>query len=491
MSLPIAIQSVVFYVLACTPCAQVRHRHKAKITAKSERKEKARVVAEQPHLYHHPDPFATNPFWDEEIRLGPALRKGKNGKYIKEHGSKEMGSKEMGSKEMQSKELGGSTTAPESVLRQSTNHERMSTTTQERASTATREAGPATPTTHPNLDSSPTVVQEDTASAVLSNTMSVSTADDWNLKRYQREDEELWGHELSRTGQKLMDAIKQAGTTAGRFMESKLGIEKSVTEEDRHNFYFAPKNPPVNDYHPPVVRSKPAHVDDLRWMLQPPPPAKVMEGKVPVSRTASTMSVGSRRTVGGTSEGMSMGRRVGERALEAKLRNGEFPHDERPNSANSPRKTRPRRGTASSTQTRGRRTGSYSTTDSDESSEEMYRRVSRRQSRRAAYARHMESEDSEDEYISMSIESLSTGIVPTHLAQKPRLPTIPSSGSTAKEQKPRASSAGPASTRPLEDVTNLPSTPVDTISTPAEADKIPSEAILATSVDSGVGLHLR
>lgn len=486
MSLPIAIQSVVFYVLACTPCAQVLHRHKAKDTAKKERKEKARVVAEQPHLYHHPDPFATNPFWDEEIRLGPSLRKGKNGKYIKEHGSKEMGSKELGSKELgskdlASKELGSSVTAPESVLRPSTTHERPSTT---------QEAMPAKPaaTAHPHLDSSPTVVQEeDSASAVLSNTASVSTGGDWNLKRYQREDEELWGHELSRTGQKLMDAIKQAGSTAGRFMESKLGIEKPVTEEDRHNFYFAPRNPPVNDYHPPVVRSKPAHRDDLRWMLQPPPSAKIMEGKVPVSRTASTMSVGSRRTAPGTADGKSMGRRVGERALEAKLRNGEFPHDEQ-NTAptSSPRKTRPRRGTASSTQTRSRRatSGSYTSSDSDGSEGVIYRRRSGRHQSRRAYATHtMNSEESEDEYISMSIESLSTGIHPTtnHAAQKPRLPTIPSSDSNVKGEKARASSE-PALSRPLGDVVNMPS---------AGREKVPSEEILATSVDSGVGLHLR
>jgi len=476
MSLPIAIQSVVFYVLACTPCGQVLHRHKAKNTAKSERKEKARVVAEQPHLYHHPDPFATNPFWDEEIRLGPSLRKGKNGKYIKEHGSKEMGSKELGSKELGSKELGSSVTAPESVLRPSTTHERPSTT---------RDVVPAKPTAHPHLDSSPTVVQEeDTASAVLSKTASVSTGGDWNLKRYQREDEELWGHELSRTGQKLMDAIKQAGTTAGRFMEAKLGIEKSVTEEDRHNFYFAPRNPPVNDYHPPVVRSKPAHRDDLRWMLQPPPSAKIMEGKVPVSRTASTMSVGSRRTAPGTADGRSMGRLVGERALEAKLRNGEFPHDEQNTIPTiSPRKTRPRRGTTSSTQTRRRRTtsGSYMTSESDESEEEMYRRRSSRHQSRRAYVTHtMNSEESEDEYISMSIESLSTGMHTTTAHAKPRLPTIPSSDSNVKA---RASSE-PALGRPLEDVVNMPSVS-------AGRDNVPGLEVLATSVDSGVGLHLR
>ncbi len=58
-----------------------------------------------------------------------------------------------------------------------------------------------------NPGSSPTVVPED---GTLSLTTSVS--EDWNKKRYQREDEELWGHEFSKAGHRLMDAIKQAGS---------------------------------------------------------------------------------------------------------------------------------------------------------------------------------------------------------------------------------------------------------------------------------------
>jgi hypothetical protein len=431
MSFPVAVQSAVFYFMACTPCNQILHRRKAKIKAKKESEEKARVVAEQPHLYHHPDPFNTNPYWSEEIRMGPSLpKKGKGGdsKTGSQRGLTTNGSRDLAS-------VGTVSTI-------AVGHQ---TGTGNSASPKTSTTPTPAPMTLQGIGSAPTVVpEEDAASATLSKTVSVSTGDDWNLKRYQREDEELWGHEISRTGQKLMDAIKQAGTTAGRFVESKLGIEKEVTEEDRYNFYFSPRNPPVNDYHPPVVSSKPAHRDALRWMLQPPPPAKVMEGKTPVSRTASMMSVNSRRTVG-TSDGMSMGRRVGERALEARIRNGETPFEDlRLHSTSSLNRTRSRRATASTIATKGRRrTRSYSlSTESEDSMDEQDRRRGRRPGHRVVITPDIESEDSGHENGVRSLELPNIG--PHHAAQKPRLPTIMSMES-ASESVPR---------KPLREITN-------------------------------------
>ncbi|KAL2017545.1 hypothetical protein VTK56DRAFT_1979 [Thermocarpiscus australiensis] len=338
-----AAQSALFYFLACTPCTKIQHRRRTRQQAKKERELKARIVMEQPHLYHHPDPFHTNPYWSEEIRMGPSLPKKKNGGD------------------------GASRTLSQRRLMAASRDGRPSIGA---GSSIASPRESISPFTTSGLGSAPTVVQEeDLTSPTLSKTTSVSTGGDWNLKRYQREDEELWGHESSRTGHKLMDAIKQAGTTAGRYMESKLRSERQVTEEDRYNFYFAPKNPPVNDYHPPVVSSKPANKDALRWMLQPPPPAKVMEGKVPVSRSGSTMSVGSRRTVT-TLDGGSLGRLVGERAVEARIRNGETPLDGELPSTLSLTRTKSRLTTASSAaRTRSRRTAranSYSTDSEDE-----------------------------------------------------------------------------------------------------------------------------
>ncbi|KAK4201830.1 hypothetical protein QBC40DRAFT_49018 [Triangularia verruculosa] len=430
MSYLSAAQSALFYYLACTPCYTAAGNHKAARQAKREREVKERVIKEQPQLYRHPDPFQTNPYWEEEIKMGPSLpRKGKN---------IDMSSKSLSQRRLTaaSRDGGASIGAGSSVM---FNMGSPTSTVGPRPSISTTIA--------------PTIAEEEVSSPTLSKTLSVSTASDWNLKPYQREDEELWGHEYEsqRRTQKLVDALKQAGSSAGRFVESKLGLEKQVTEQDRYDFYFAPKNPPVNEYHPPVVSSKPAHKDGLRWMLQPPPPAKVMEGKVPVSRSASLMSVNSRRTVSTVGSG-SLGRLVGEKALEAKSRRGETPFGDNLSSASLAR-TRSRRTTASTVRTRSRRTRNMSfSTDSDDSSDELPHRIARRRNHRPVATPEVDSDD-EKEYLAKSLEA---GISithtmpthPTHAAQKPRLPTILSSAVVDKV---------PGSS-PLQEVTNNNST---------------------------------
>ncbi|KAK4161983.1 hypothetical protein QBC43DRAFT_216370 [Cladorrhinum sp. PSN259] len=422
MSYFAAAQSAIFYFLACTPCNQVIIRHRASKNAKREREEKARIVMQQPKRYRQPDPFQTNPYWEEEIRMGPSLpRKGRAGDSSKTESQRRLTtasrdgavSIDAGSSFVISMGSPGSIAGP-------------------RPSTS-----PTINTmihAHSRVDSTPTVVPEGDliSSPTLSKTVSISTAGDWNTKSYQREDEELWGLDSSQSRFKLVDALKQAGNSAGRFVESKLKMEKSVTEEDRFNFYNAPRNPSVNDYHPPIVSSKPAHKDGLRWMLQPPPSAKVMEGKVPVSRSASMMSVGSRRTVSTVDGVSSLGRLVGEKAYEARLRKGETPYDSELRSSASLNRTRSRMTTASSARARSRRTarGNSFSTESGGSDEEVHFR--RRPSTRQVYTPDVDSDD-EKEYISTkALEAGRHSPAPTHAAQKPRLPTIRSSSGRGK-----------------------------------------------------------
>jgi hypothetical protein len=413
MSYLVAAQSALFYFLACTPCNQLAAQRKTRQQAKKDRVIKERIVLEQPHLYRHPDPFHTNPYWNEEIRMGPSLPKKRKGSDAV---SKSLSQRRL---TVASRDGRPSIGTGSSVVVSMSDMGSISS---------------PRPSTNPidvHLGSAPTVVPEEEAmSPTLSKTASVSTSADWNVKRYQREDEELWGHESTWSGLKLMDAIKHAGTTAGRYMESKLGLEKQVTDEDRYNFYFTPRNPPVNDYHPPVVSSKPAHKDALRWMLQPPPPAKVMEGKVPVTRSTSTMSAASRRTVASTRDGGSLGRLVGERAVEARIRRGETPFEDewRPT---SPLRKSLSRVSAATTRTRSRRTTrtNYSSTDSDEEPDQ----ASHRRRRRSHRPPEVESEDDDEgSYVSKGAETLSNTSLSIHAAQKPRLPTIPSSGYTGR-----------------------------------------------------------
>ncbi|SPJ86177.1 uncharacterized protein FTOL_11675 [Fusarium torulosum] len=262
MSLPVAIQSAVFYILACTPCAKVRHRQKVREQSKREREEKAKIVGEQPDVYQHPSPFNTNPYWQQEISMGPALPKKSASKNSSQRGLTSQGGESSALSVSEQTVQGGS-----------------------------------------RIDfgvSNSAIAEED------------SISDDWNRRHgYQREDEELWGR------QKFMDAISKARDSAGRLIESTLGLEKDVTEQQRHDFYF-PKNPPINEYHPPVVSSKIPSRTAHQWMLQPPPSAKVMEGKVPVSRAGSSGSKSSGRTLVG--EDIQLGRLVHEKLFMEKLK---------------------------------------------------------------------------------------------------------------------------------------------------------------------------
>ena len=82
----------------------------------------------------------------------------------------------------------------------------------------------------------------------------------WNWMKYQREDEPLWGEEVDVKG----SSVGFSGRTRGNANASS-------------NYYIA-RVPPVNDLHPPIV-SGPKSRAETRWMLQPPPSAKVMAGK--------------------------------------------------------------------------------------------------------------------------------------------------------------------------------------------------------------------
>lgn len=114
--------------------------------------------------------------------------------------------------------------------------------------------------------------------------------DGWNRRRYQREDEFLWG----------LDAENEDGHASS-------------------NQYCTARNPEVNDLHPPVVSTAPTHRSETRWMVQPPPSAKVMEGKERANRSRS----GSGGSNGSSRRGeMGLGRHIGERMVEEKRRKG-------------------------------------------------------------------------------------------------------------------------------------------------------------------------
>ncbi|WYZ34533.1 hypothetical protein EsH8_I_000809 [Colletotrichum jinshuiense] len=391
MSLPVAIQSAIFYYLACTPCNEMKAFRKAKKKAKEDREVKRRIEMEQPGLYSHPDPFNTNPYWAEEMAMGPHLPKKSGTKNSSQRGLASAG------RTSTAASFGYSSTVAESI-------------------------SPASPT----------------ISAEPGRKLS---GDGWNRALYQREDEELWGHNLSGMGHKLMDNIVKAGNTAGRYVEEKLGLEKPITDDDRENFYQTPRNPPVNDYHPPIVGSKPSRPDALKWMLQPPPPAKLMEGRVPVARTGSTSTVGSRRTM--ASEEPPLDRLVREKALRKKLQQGEKPRQEETPSESelidSLIGKRSRRTTVSS---RGmsNRSRSLSLESEVSSDGELVERRRIARARRVPMTPEETSSDEDDFIQQRSWDSLGKSSPP----RRPRLETIGSSRSNTRQ----ALKARPNGTRP-------------------------------------------
>ncbi|KAI9759054.1 MAG: hypothetical protein M4579_002643 [Chaenotheca gracillima] len=256
MSLGVALQSVLYYVVACSACRKVSYRRKRKREAAQAKLEHDALEVGENGLYQHPSPFSTNLYWREEMTLGPGppQKKGNN--------------------------------------------------RNQRALTAG---------TSSSMSSSAAVSQGEAASPseVQLTVDERSSADNWNRRRYQREDEELWGH-----GRELLHSASEHLHGAARGSSiGVVGLSRTTSRQTVENYYVA-RNPPVNELHPPVVSTQPTNKRELRWMLQPPPSAHVMSGKERANRSRSD-SAGSRR-----GEDPNLGRRVGERLLEQKRRGG-------------------------------------------------------------------------------------------------------------------------------------------------------------------------
>ncbi|KAL8729866.1 MAG: hypothetical protein Q9166_004423 [cf. Caloplaca sp. 2 TL-2023] len=173
--------------------------------------------------------------------------------------------------------------------------------------------------TETGVDSEDTVVAQNSLQGVVELEHERRSGDDWNRRRYQRADEFLWG----------IDDASDDGAEGG-------------------NYYTAVRNPSVNDLHPPVVSTIPANRGETRWMLQPPPNAKIMEGKVQANRSRST----SGDSNGSSRRELGLGRQLGERMMEEKRRKGQTSQAESP--ATNRVATEESRA-SSSTMTRGQR----------------------------------------------------------------------------------------------------------------------------------------
>ncbi|CRG84945.1 hypothetical protein PISL3812_02112 [Talaromyces islandicus] len=110
----------------------------------------------------------------------------------------------------------------------------------------------------PRLSATSSTTIEDAQPSEREKTLKTSLGERLHWARFQREDEVLWGEEDE----------QQSSRFPGR---ARAGTSHS-------NQYYVGRAPPVNDLHPPIV-SGPTSRAETRWMLQPPPTARVMAGK--------------------------------------------------------------------------------------------------------------------------------------------------------------------------------------------------------------------
>ncbi|KAF2659209.1 hypothetical protein K491DRAFT_591648 [Lophiostoma macrostomum CBS 122681] len=255
------VQSAVFHYASCAPCTGYMHRKKRRKQAKRDRQTHHRLKAEQPELYHHPEPTGTNPFWDEEIVMGPGP-------------------------------------PPRRAKRTNTG------TASQKGFTAAGNTSAVGSHAGSNVD----INRGDDALR-----LSDDTTDDenWNRKRYQREDEELWG---------LEEPSSPSSSKFGRDSSTGVGgVNRPSTSKSSAESYFTARAPPVNDLHPPIVSMPSPNASDNHWMLQPPPKASIMSGKERATTRSRSGSGASSRIE------LSLQRQVSVRQLKVKLDRGETP----------------------------------------------------------------------------------------------------------------------------------------------------------------------
>lgn len=268
-------QSAVFYYISCAPCTKVLDQRRKKQNAARARAEKAAKKAAQARLvedgtaaepeYDHPLPSSTNPFWEDDIKMGP----GPPSRRRHRQAATDARGKEKGRESKEKTRKSGSMemvqTAPVVTAGSGDGSETKSgSLTKDIISNTSNNA---LDSIHPNATEVPQTPPDT----------------NWNRQRYQREDEPLWG----------LDGYDHNPPT----VETGVSLSRNSSSRRRgqQSYYYA-RNPAVNDLHPPVVSTAPRSRLETQWMLQPPPRAKVIEGKEKATRDRSeTISTRSSR----------------------------------------------------------------------------------------------------------------------------------------------------------------------------------------------------
>ena len=255
------VQSAVFHYASCAPCTGYSDGRKRRKAAKAARKVREKLELEQPDAYHHPEPTGTNIYWHEEIVMGPGP-------------------------------------PPRRARRTNT------------GTTGSTRGMPTRGTQGSAMSKGGSSIDVDQAGDMRLSDDTLDDDETWNHKRYQREDEDLWGHDEPSIN--LEQTMTGSSTGGAGYQIRRPGTSRSGS-------YYTARAPPVNDLHPPVVSLPSPDPLDNRWMLQPPPKASVMAGKERARNRSRSGSGASSRVE------LSLGRQVSTRHLMNKLERGETP----------------------------------------------------------------------------------------------------------------------------------------------------------------------
>lgn len=262
-------QSAIFYYVSLSPCLEYNHKRRRRKEANRSQKERAALELQQPGMIYQPVPFQTNQYWAEEIKEGPGPPRGWT-RHNLDDGTKEAGGGRRKRKP-----------SKKSVF----SSMRQDATDEISAPSAPLSSGPVPQPGE--VKSGRSSRRASTAGAgstldALKDTIrsTIARQDTWNWKRYEREDETLFGinDRISRMWDRATSHGRPASTDRGQPLTP--GRKRAATtDSDEYSWRYA-RNPGVNDMHPPTVSQLPRTKREVAWMMQPPPSRAVMEGKV-------------------------------------------------------------------------------------------------------------------------------------------------------------------------------------------------------------------
>jgi hypothetical protein len=268
-------QSAIFYYATLSPCMEYNHKRKRRKEAKAAGKERAALELSQPDMIRQPMAFTTNRYWAEEIEAGPGPPKGRRRDSLAgdlaQINTKTNGTQKPSNKGKQKSAFANNPNTVIFIERGSSG-----------VSSSSESIKPQVRTQRPSIDMKQSAF--DTLKGTIRSSLSPET---WNWKRYEREDEPLWGlnDAMSRMWDRARPSHNRNSSSGGPSEHRRSlsrGRRRADTADSDHYVYdySRARHPEVNDLHPPVVSQLPATKAQVAWMLQPPPSRAVMEGKV-------------------------------------------------------------------------------------------------------------------------------------------------------------------------------------------------------------------